>query len=710
MPTVLTAVESLVDLSDERVSNSKPSSSKKAGPLLKASNETRKSLLSFAKYFAPEIEKVYNLEEMAERSSMVRTLATSTPRRVAWRDFRGWLVGEGGEWEAGTSTSSDLEMNGTSRVSRLSEEKGTLKIQGWIRGAPISANRLVHIPDFGDFKVDQIRFKPVMNEKNGRRFEKLRKEREESEKNKGKEEVKDEELMEVENPVVDPGQQQDGDETSTIERKDLLPDDLLEEREEGFADDLVSENEVDELANEQTWPTEEEMKGHLTSKNSTGEDEDGDEGKMLPPALPGTTPFKIEKQKGGTRKGEGILSEKYKAAWIVESDEEDGGEEEEDSDELDEDQEMGMVEKEPETEDLGIITGDEEVQTEIAFDEDEEEYQLALKAYEEERARMKSEREDLNFPDEVDTPVSISARKRFERFRGLKSFRTSPWDPYEDLPMDYAKIFQFDDWKRSKKRVEADLVGSGVRPGTRVEIWIKDVPKEAARRAGVKGLEKDSGSENIPFTLFGLMRHEHKKSVMNFTCTRNTEFEGTVKSKVSQSAWVSFPLFLRASERNPHTDSLLLLSSLKPTPQDPLILSLGPRRFKVNPIFSQHTRSSGSNNVHKFERFLRPGVGSVSVCSIFAPVTFGSPSAVLFKERSQEGVRGYDQRGVGARQMPHLVGSGNLLGAEPTRINAKRIVLTGHPFKVHKKTATIRFMFFNPGEFFSLPPFFSVHI
>jgi hypothetical protein len=41
---------------------------------------------------------------------------------------------------------------------------------------------------------------------------------------------------------------------------------------------------------------------------------------------------------------------------------------------------------------------------------------------------------------------------------------------------------------------------------------------------------------------------------------------------------------------------------------------------------------------------------------------------------------------------------GTFLNPDTTRIVAKRVVLTGHPFKVHKKTATVRYMFFNSGR------------
>ena len=45
-----------------------------------------------------------------------------------------------------------------------------------------------------------------------------------------------------------------------------------------------------------------------------------------------------------------------------------------------------------------------------------------------------------------------------------------------------------------------------------------------------------------------------------------------------------------------------------------------------------------------------------------------------------------------------LVASGTLLPPSTTRIVAKRILLTGHPIKIHKRSVTVRYMFFNPAD------------
>jgi pre-rRNA-processing protein TSR1 len=71
------------------------------------------------------------------------------------------------------------------------------------------------------------------------------------------------------------------------------------------------------------------------------------------------------------------------------------------------------------------------------------------------------------------------------------------------------------------------------------------------------------------------------------------------------------------------------------------------------------------------------------VSTMFAPITFGSASALVFK-RLENG-----------QQV--LIATGSLISVEPHRIILKRIVLSGHPFKVSKKNAVVRYMFFNPG-------------
>lgn len=168
--------------------------------------------------------------------------------------------------------------------------------------------------------------------------------------------------------------------------------------------------------------------------------------------------------------------------------------------------------------------------------------------------------------------------------------------------------------------------------------------------------------------------------VVNFTVLRNTEYTETIKSK------------------------------------DPVLMLLGPRLLCVNPIYSEHSLGTSTSrpipsgvdgsvqvHPHKFHRFLPPPSPTPSVATIYAPITFGSPSITLLRPRSwgANPERGYDERGVGANQYPDLIGSGSLLkknGNGPLRVNVKRVLLTGEPFKIHKKTATIRWMFFKPED------------
>jgi pre-rRNA-processing protein TSR1 len=83
--------------------------------------------------------------------------------------------------------------------------------------------------------------------------------------------------------------------------------------------------------------------------------------------------------------------------------------------------------------------------------------------------RQQAFEDELNFPDEVSVPPGTAARVRFMkyvrkgtstvavfltllcRYRGLESFRNSPWDPREDLPSEYNSIVMFKSLKRSRQ-------------------------------------------------------------------------------------------------------------------------------------------------------------------------------------------------------------------------------------------------------------------
>lgn len=69
------------------------------------------------------------------------------------------------------------------------------------------------------------------------------------------------------------------------------------------------------------------------------------------------------------------------------------------------------------------------------------------------------------------------------------------------------------------------------------------------------------------------------------------------------------------------------------------------------------------------------------MATFYAPIQFPPAPILCFQEQPDTSLR--------------LVANGVLMSCNPDRIVLKRIVLSGHPYKINKRTATIRFMFFN---------------
>lgn len=253
---------------------------------------------------------------------------------------------------------------------------------------------------------------------------------------------------------------------------------------------------------------------------------------------------------------------------------------------------------------------------------------------------------DAQFPDEVDTPIDQSARVRFARYRGLKSLRTGEWDPKEQLPPDYASLFQFRNLASTRKgvlrRAKKDAGDAAqnnapnfAAPGRKVYMHLEKVPVET-----IQLITSILQSGKRAIVASGMLRHENRRSVVHFGMQRVDEDDaGDIKAKTN------------------------------------LEMHCGFVRFDGRPMFSEHNANSDK---HKMERFLKHG--RYTVVSFYGPATYAPAPALLFHPGGP------------------LIATGTALGADPDRIMLKRIILTGYPFKTQKRRTVAKFMFFNPDD------------
>ena len=410
------------------------------------------SLTSYITHFFPNQEKVHSLDSDRECANVIRSLCTTTPKGVVWREDRSWMLVEDVEWPG-------------AEVREGSHDKAGVVMTGVVRGKGLKANRLVQVGDWGHFQIEKITDATLPT----------------AQKRKAHEMTVD--MDDVGSQVLQiPDEDQDN-------LDELAPYD------ERMGD-------VDEVPISEAQP---ERKGVLLDDHHYYSEEDSS---MPPP------PKRLPK---GTSS--------YQAAWFL-GDMSDSYSSEDDQDQMDGEGDLSMnppslLQDEPITtiQPEPTETAQSEYPPSEAFldpspaDEanDLEAYRLSRKA---------TAAEDREFPDELELHPTVLARERLSRYRGLRSLKTSPWDTTEDRPhepQDYDRLLRIPDYKSARKRAVNEAIAGGIAPGHRIHVHLRNVPLHFKPQQEQQ--PPSSTTNTNPLTLFSLLRHEQKRTVIHTTIT-----------------------------------------------------------------------------------------------------------------------------------------------------------------------------------------------
>lgn len=130
--------------------------------------------------------------------------------------------------------------------------------------------------------------------------------------------------------------------------------------------------------------------------------------------------------------------------------------------------------------------------------------------------------EDMDFPDEVDTPFK-EARVRFQKYRAVKNLKHADWDPFENLPDSYSKIWRFQNYQAAQKDSITQTIEEGLPlNGTFITIVLQLDPEKK---------ESQYFTMSQAVILSTLFPHECKLSTMHFKIKRTLESKEVIPSK-----------------------------------------------------------------------------------------------------------------------------------------------------------------------------------
>jgi len=315
--------------------------------------------------------------------------------------------------------------------------------------------------------------------------------------------------------------------------------------------------------------------------------------------------------------------------------------------------------------------------------------------------RQKQQSEETDFPDEVQVQEDEKARERFARYRALASFRKSHWDPKEHLPDSFASIYHFSSFKQTQRSVVND-VKELVREAEAVQGNFFGKTLDRPGNGAAKNAAGDD-AEAMEVQQSGDEEEEEEEDFLE-GCVPTGSYITLTLENVSPKAMsaIAPQALLTAVALLPHENKVSVLhmalsqtagcdatdGALAVKSKDVLTFRCGWRTWQARPVFSQNNLNCDK---HKFERFLPTG-GAFFAASVFGPVTYTPCPVLVFREASSSAASDHPTH---RRQM---VAVGSMLGADADRIVVKRVILTGYPVRVHKRHATVKYMFYDPED------------
>ncbi|CRG94714.1 ribosome biogenesis protein TSR1, putative [Plasmodium gallinaceum] len=316
------------------------------------------------------------------------------------------------------------------------------------------------------------------------------------------------------------------------------------------------------------------------------------------------------------------------------------------------------------------------------------------------------ERDSENY-DNVYLSKNISARERFKKYRSLQSFRTSYIDVYEDLPIEYSRIYDYESFenliKYSKRKYleNCKIINNEF---TLTDAYCLFIIKNDGKLINLINYK----TKKLPLVISSLLPFERKVTVVNMEITRTPFYAQKVESK------------------------------------EVFEIVCGFRHFMSCPIFSEQL-IKGTQSKAKYEKYLKSG--NKYVASIYGFTTVTASPVFIIKKNIQSKYNNlidnemsvkenfsqnynncemtkfdisndlYNKKNTFLNDISSstidliksnvsndynsgsiLIAHGKVMNCDCKRIIMKRICLCGKIFKIHKKKAVIRNMFYSPKD------------